>query len=249
MTLHRASFVRLVIAIAVAGFALVAAAPPSPAEGADRSASSSRAPREISASGRSMSCSARGVPASRLILVSRTPDELKKYADQGASVRFGDFTKPGVVAGRLCRRHADAPDQRRRQPRSHGGRPPETRPSTRPRRPASSTSPIRRTSASRAATRPAARPITKPRRRRCAASGVAWTMLRNSIYMHGQIAQAARMVAEGRAVIPPNESPIGYVTREDCARAAAAVLKHTGPRGQGLRHHRSRAHRRARRGS
>ena len=37
---------------------------------------------------------ARGVPARRLILVSRTPDELKKYADQGASVRFGDFTKP-----------------------------------------------------------------------------------------------------------------------------------------------------------
>jgi NAD(P)-dependent dehydrogenase (short-subunit alcohol dehydrogenase family) len=37
---------------------------------------------------------ARGVPANRLILVSRTPDELKKYAEQGASVRFGDFTKP-----------------------------------------------------------------------------------------------------------------------------------------------------------
>ncbi len=80
------------------------------------------------------------------------------------------------------------------------------------------------------------------------ASGVAWTMLRNSIYMHGQIAQAARMVAEGRGVIPPNESPIGYVTREDCARAAAAVLSTPGPRGQGLRHHRPRADRRARRG-
>ena len=37
---------------------------------------------------------ARGVPASRLILVSRTPEELKQYADRGASVRYGDFTKP-----------------------------------------------------------------------------------------------------------------------------------------------------------
>ena len=26
--------------------------------------------------------------------MSRTPEELKEYADQGASVRFGDFTKP-----------------------------------------------------------------------------------------------------------------------------------------------------------
>jgi NAD(P)H dehydrogenase (quinone) len=53
-------------------------------------------------------------------------------------------------------------------------------------------------------------------------------MLRNSIYMHGLIGQAARMVADGRAVIPPNESTIGYVTREDCARAAAAVLSTPG---------------------
>ena len=53
-------------------------------------------------------------------------------------------------------------------------------------------------------------------------------MLRNSIYMHGLINQAARMVADGRAAIPPNESTIGYVTREDCARAAAAVLSTPG---------------------
>ncbi len=94
MTLHRASFVRLVIAIAVAGFALVAAGASLTRRGAARSASSSRAPREISATWRWIELLARGVPASRLILVSRTPDELKKYADQGASVRFGDFTQP-----------------------------------------------------------------------------------------------------------------------------------------------------------
>src|SRR5688500_6994599 len=41
---------------------------------------------------------ARGVPASNLILVSRTPDEQKEYADLGASVRFGDFTKPESLA-------------------------------------------------------------------------------------------------------------------------------------------------------
>ena len=55
-------------------------------------------------------------------------------------------------------------------------------------------------------------------------SGVAWTMLRNSIYMDGLVDVAARMVKEGRAVIPPDETRIGYVTRADCAAAAAAVL-------------------------
>jgi uncharacterized protein YbjT (DUF2867 family) len=56
------------------------------------------------------------------------------------------------------------------------------------------------------------------------ASGVTWTMLRNSIYMDGLLRQGAQMVADGKATIPPNESPIGYITRADCAAAAAAVL-------------------------
>jgi hypothetical protein len=40
----------------------------------------------------------RGVPASDLILVSRTPEKLAEYAKQGASVRFGDLTKPESLA-------------------------------------------------------------------------------------------------------------------------------------------------------
>jgi NAD(P)H dehydrogenase (quinone) len=57
-------------------------------------------------------------------------------------------------------------------------------------------------------------------------------MLRNSIYMDGLIRQAAQMVADGRAVIPPNESPIGYIARADCAAAAAAVLSTPGHEGK-----------------
>jgi len=37
---------------------------------------------------------ARKVAPQNLILVSRTPDTLKRYAQRGASVRFGDFSKP-----------------------------------------------------------------------------------------------------------------------------------------------------------
>ena len=170
---------------------------------------------------------ARGVPASRLILVSRTPDELKKYADQGASVRFGDFTKPEslpaayaggtrmllisvggsgeVTAAALLKRAIDAAKAAGVKHIAYTSYVGITRGDT----------------AGRAADHQATEEALK-------ASGVAWTMLRNSIYMHGLIDQAARMVADGRAAIPPNESPIGYITREDCARAAAAVLSTPG---------------------
>jgi len=40
----------------------------------------------------------RKVAPANLILVSRTPDTLKAYADRGASVRFGDFTQPESLA-------------------------------------------------------------------------------------------------------------------------------------------------------
>jgi NAD(P)H dehydrogenase (quinone) len=55
-------------------------------------------------------------------------------------------------------------------------------------------------------------------------SGVAWTMLRNQLYMDGILGQATRMIAAGRAAVQPNETRTAYATREDCAFAAAAVL-------------------------
>jgi NAD(P)H dehydrogenase (quinone) len=54
-------------------------------------------------------------------------------------------------------------------------------------------------------------------------SGVAWTFLRNSIYSDVLLPQAAKMLADGRVTVPAT-TRIGYVTRDDCAAAAAAVL-------------------------
>jgi NAD(P)H dehydrogenase (quinone) len=48
-------------------------------------------------------------------------------------------------------------------------------------------------------------------------------MLRNSLYMNGIVARAARMLADGW-VMRSDVGGIAYVTREDCARAAAVVL-------------------------
>jgi len=59
-------------------------------------------------------------------------------------------------------------------------------------------------------------------------SGVAWTFLRNSIYADQLIPQAAKMVADGSFVLPAKVNRLGYVTRKDCAAAAAAVLSTPG---------------------
>ena len=55
-------------------------------------------------------------------------------------------------------------------------------------------------------------------------SGVAYTFLRNSIYQDATLAAAVKMIADGTATAAPGENKIAYVTREDCAAAAVAVL-------------------------
>jgi NAD(P)H dehydrogenase (quinone) len=55
-------------------------------------------------------------------------------------------------------------------------------------------------------------------------SGVAWTLLRNHIYANGLVDQAVAIVNDGRFVTHTPDARVAYVTREDCAAAAAAVL-------------------------
>jgi NAD(P)H dehydrogenase (quinone) len=56
------------------------------------------------------------------------------------------------------------------------------------------------------------------------ASGVAWTALRNQWYADGIVGDAEDMIAAGSVVVAADERGTAYVTREDCAAAAAAVL-------------------------
>ena len=165
---------------------------------------------------------ARGVPASNLILVSRTPEKLDEYKKMGASTRFGDFAKPeslpaafsggkklllisiGFGAGPRPEAHKHAVDAAV----------------------AAGIDRIVYTSyvaisqgdnAGLASDHFQTEEIIKK-------SGVAWTMLRNSIYSNGLVQQAAKMLADGKATVATTDARIGYVTREDCAAAAAAVL-------------------------
>jgi NAD(P)H dehydrogenase (quinone) len=171
---------------------------------------------------------ARGVAPTDLILVSRTPDELASYAETGASTRFGDFTQPESLA-----------------PAYAGGSKLliislNTRGNPDP-----------RVAAERAALQKGAieaavaagvehivytsyvdaerntSPIAVDHRVTEAdlrASGVAWTALRDQWYADRIVGDAQQMIAEGRVVVAPNERGTAYVTREDIAAAAAAVL-------------------------
>jgi NAD(P)H dehydrogenase (quinone) len=169
---------------------------------------------------------ARGVPASDLILVSRTPEKLDEYKKLGATTRFGDFTKPeslptayvggtklllisiGLDAGPRPEAHKRAIDTAAAVGIKH----------------IVYTSVISLSKGDRtglATDHFATEEIIKQ-------SGLDWTMLRNSIYANTLVPQAARMVAEGKAAVSDSDPRVGYITREDCAAAAAAVLSTSG---------------------
>jgi NAD(P)H dehydrogenase (quinone) len=173
-----------------------------------------------------------GVEPENLILVSRTPDELARYAAMGASTRFGDFTEPES----LPTAYAGGTRLLLISLNTRGN--PNTRVAT-------ERVELQRT-AIEAAVAAGVRhivytsfvdaernvsPIAVDHRATEAdlrESGVAWTSLRNQWYADGIVGDAARMIQEGRAVVRAGDPGTAYVTREDCAAAAAAVLTSEG---------------------
>lgn len=59
-----------------------------------------------------------------------------------------------------------------------------------------------------------------------------WTMLRNNLYAHMQVPGIQQAAASGRLVTNAGAGQTAYVTREDCAAAAAAVLTQDGHEGK-----------------
>lgn len=169
---------------------------------------------------------ARGVPARNLILVSRTPETLQEFAKLGASTRFGDFGKPESLPAAF----AGGTKMLLISIGFGGGPRPEAHKHAIDAAIAAGVKQIAYTSfvaisggdhSGIGADHYATEEILRK-------SGVHWTFLRNSIYQDVLVGQAANMVAEGRAVVPANEVKLGYVAREDCASAAAAVLSTPG---------------------
>jgi len=63
-------------------------------------------------------------------------------------------------------------------------------------------------------------------------SGLAWTMLRNGLYAEYQVPTGTQAVATGRLVHNDGDGMTAYVSREDCAAAAVAVLGTEGHEGE-----------------
>ena len=59
-------------------------------------------------------------------------------------------------------------------------------------------------------------------------SGLAWTMLRNNLYAHMQVPTVQHAAESGRLVSNAGVGAVAYVTRDDCAAVAAAVLTQDG---------------------
>jgi NAD(P)H dehydrogenase (quinone) len=164
----------------------------------------------------------RKVAPQNLILVSRTPDTLKQYADRGASVRFGDFTKPESL---------DAAYQGGTRMllisiNAGGGERPELHKAAIDAAVGAGVKQIAYTSyvnADRYTTSIIAGDHRRTERY-LEESGVAWTLLRNQIYADGLPDQAVQIVRDGKLVTSTPDARVAYVTREDCAAAAAAVL-------------------------
>jgi NAD(P)H dehydrogenase (quinone) len=161
------------------------------------------------------------VGADEVVLVTRRPDAIADLADAGATVRRGDFDEPdslpaafaGVdrlllisadVLGNRVAQHTAAIDAAAQAGVGH----------------VLYTSGLNAGSAlplvvshDHGATEEAIR-----------ARGLRWTALRNGLYAESQVAAVARAVASGHLVHNNGDGATAYVSRDDCAAAAAAAL-------------------------
>ena len=171
---------------------------------------------------------ARKVAPEDLILVSRTPntDHLNAYAARGASVRFGDFNQPES----LDAAYRGGTRMLLISINGGGGDRPELHRVAIDAAVRAGVKQIAYTSYVNADRYEDSTIAVDHLRteRILQESGVAWTMLRNQIYANGLVDQAVQIVSDGRYVTHTPDARVAYVTREDCAAAAAAVLSTPG---------------------
>lgn len=161
-------------------------------------------------------------PASNLVAITRNPAKLEEFSQHGVEVRAGDFNHPSELASALrgIERLVIIPTG-------------DLAPGVRTRQ---------HTGAIQAAVSAGVQHLTyvssvSPRpdpnnalldshfatEQAVIASGVAWTLLRMSVYMDTLLDAARRAVASG-SYAAVSGAPAAYVTRDDIAAAAAGIL-------------------------
>jgi NAD(P)H dehydrogenase (quinone) len=165
----------------------------------------------------------RGVPAKNLILVSRTPEKLAEFAQQGASTRYGDVDHPDSLPAA----YAGGDRMLMISLGFTPGNPPR---------------PPRHKLAFDAAVKAGVKHIVytsfigadqggnmladdhRQSEEYLRASGAKWTALRNGFYADSLLQSAMKMAATGKATVRTGATKNAPVTREDCAAAAAGAL-------------------------
>jgi NAD(P)H dehydrogenase (quinone) len=167
-------------------------------------------------------------PGRDLILVTRSPTKLADLRERGADVRFGDFSQPdslrAAFAGGARLLLISTTDLAQRiEHQANAVRAAQ----------ATGIEHVIYTSViSAEPPNPAAvAPSHYATEQAILASGIAWTMLRNSLYAEYQASEAAHSIASGTLVHNRGAGQIAYVAREDCAAVAAAVLGSVGHAG------------------
>jgi NAD(P)H dehydrogenase (quinone) len=161
------------------------------------------------------------VPADEVVLVTRRPDAIADLAFAGATVRHGDFDEPdslpGAFAGceRLLLISADTVGQRVRQHTAAVA--------------AAAAAGVGHVIYTSIVDAGSELPLVVSHEhgeteRAIRERGLRWTALRNGLYAEFQVAGAARAAASGQLVHNNGDGATAYVSREDCAAAAAAVL-------------------------
>jgi NAD(P)H dehydrogenase (quinone) len=171
----------------------------------------------------------RRVPASEVILTTRRPEALSDFAGRGAKVRRADFDRPETLAeafaggerlllistdvvGRRVAQHRAAIEAAREAGVRH----------------VAYTSYLNPVAENPAVITPSHRDTEEALRE----SGLAWTALRNAFYTEYQVPAGAQAIATGQLIHNSGDGRISYVSREDCAAAAAAVLTTEGHEGR-----------------
>ena len=165
---------------------------------------------------------------SDVILATRTPAALADFAARGADVRHADFDEPSSLSAAFAGAERllliSATDLRRRVAQHEAALA------------AAKAAGVRHviyTSGSKPAPpNPAAvAPSHFATEQALAASGLAWTVLRDSLYADYQTAEALRAIETGVLVHNRGAGSVAYVARDDCAAAAATVLSERGHDG------------------
>ncbi len=164
-----------------------------------------------------------------LILVSRTPAALGDLAERGADVRLGDFSRPESLAEAF----AGADRMLLISASDVAVRSEQHRAAIRSAADAGVRHIVYTSALNPEPPNPAAiAPSHHATERALAESGLAWTVLRNSLYAEYQAAEAAQAIATGELAHNRGDGRIAYVSRADCALVAAAVLATAGHEGR-----------------